>query len=132
MCAQISGMLKDNNDTSFTVTNFNYDGQARRTCLALLGCTCAGGRIAHGGRNLCACHPCALAYRVQTFDWASMHRVGAGSALVGDKGPDAERSAVRACPTKGDLPVRAGRPPLRSRPSPTLASSLLASPLLNT
>ena len=26
---QISGMLKVNNETSFTVTNFNYDGQAR-------------------------------------------------------------------------------------------------------
>lgn len=30
---QVSGMLKVNNETSFTVTNFNYDGQARLTSL---------------------------------------------------------------------------------------------------
>ncbi len=44
-----------------------------------------------------------------------MRRAGAGSALVGDKGPDAERFAVRARPTKGDLPVRMERTPLGSR-----------------
>ncbi len=98
LCAlQISGMLKVNNDTSFTVTNFNYDGQARHNCVSLLGCTCASGQIAHGGRVLCSCHPCALAYRVQTFDSVSYAVVQAPAVhWWATKG--LTRSALRCAP----------------------------------
>ncbi len=44
---QVSGMLKVNNETSFTVTNFNYDGQARLPSLP------------SNFLNVCGSEPCA-------------------------------------------------------------------------